>query len=54
MMPDLLQDIVKPTVSILNRDSGARLCSYELEEQHQEVRAQYTSVTMCRVYRSAQ
>ena len=41
-------------MTVVDRETQRDLCTYELEEQPEDVRKQYTSVTMCRVYRSAQ
>ena len=49
----LAQDIVSPSVSMLDNDIGASLCTYELEEQPEDVRRQFTSVCMCKVSRSS-
>ncbi|KAK9805851.1 hypothetical protein WJX73_008040 [Symbiochloris irregularis] len=52
--PSFLSDIMQPTMTVVDRETQAALCSYEMEDQPEAVRAEYTSVTMCRVFRSAQ
>ena len=46
-----VQDILTPTVSMVDNETGVSLCTYELEEQPHELRQEFTSVVMCRIYR---
>ena len=48
----MMQDILRPSVAMINGVSKEPLCAYQLEQQAPEQLQHCTSVIMCRIHRT--